>query len=443
MYSPNQPPIPWRLDHDMSKYDTHPEYTADHFTVDNWPRNGFIDDFHAYTLGFETTNLITFWTAVHGISATLKRSIKMHFGDGLFPNFYVIIVAPPAVCHKSTALARFDKVENVMWDSIPNEAVRATEKPVPVRGKATPEQLFEAMKNRTATTEDHGEIEGDANLIMRISELSVFISKAQYNQTLIDRITDFYDCKDEDTDGTIARGGQKISRIFATLFGCTTPDAFKNSIPETAFGGGFMSRCTVVQEEATTRVIPVPFYPSEGPERQELADRLRWIYQFKRGTYKLTEEAYDAYKEWYRVDAIDKRNKIKEKRTDHRDGRKSDIILKLATILAVQRYDLVKEITLEDFETARKIIEYTNRTSLNLVEDVNIETQENGKFFKFQRIIREASPRGISKTQLARVHGFRTGEIEQFLVELTTRGEYVEGEGSSTRSKLIAFKEAQ
>ena len=417
-------PIPWRKDHDLSRYDTDPDYMDDAFSKEMWPATGFIDDLQAHTLGFETTNLITFWTAVHAMSATVQRKSWLHFGDGLIPNFFIVIVAPPARVHKSTALSRFDKIEREMWNGITNEATLTLFKPNIIRSKATTEQLFEHMKNRKI--EMDGELQtSDASLVIRVSEMTTFLGKAQYLLGQIDKLTDWYDCNDSDTDSTIARGSQELENVFCTIFGCTTPDSFKNSIPETAFGGGFMSRCTIVQEYFTHRVIPNPYYPKEAPDRVEMAERLKWIWTYKRGEYKMTPEAYDAYKLWYRKDALEKRKTVSDPNQDHRDGRKSIITLKLATILAVQRYDLRREITREDFESALRIIEYTNASSMGLIEDVAVETQEDGRFMKFRRLLKEAE-NGITRVELARTHRFKKEEIDRYVIELQQRDEFRE-----------------
>lgn len=437
-YTSDLPPIPWRADHDLTMYDNDRMYSQDSFSKDRWAPDGFIDDFQAHTLGYETTNLIAFWSAVHGLSANLKRAVSLHFGSGLYPNFFILIVAPPAVVHKSTALNLFDKVERTMWDSMKNKSLVSLQKPRVVRGKATPEQLFETMSNKTITTKTEDVYESDANLILRISELSVFLSKAQYNQTLIDRLTDFYDCKDVDTDNTIARGDKELKNIFATLFGCTTPDAFKNSIPETAFGGGFMSRCTIVQETYTHRIIPIPYTPKEAPDKEEMAERMRWLFTYKRGKYQLSKEAFKTYAHWYREDALKKRKAALEPNADHREGRKSDIVLKLATLLSAQRYDMSKVVTEADFVNALAIIEYTNKSSIALVEDVATENSDDGRFIKFRRLVRE-TPEGLTRVQLARVHRFKKEEIDRFIIELKERGEYLTG--SSGSRPTIKFKE--
>jgi hypothetical protein len=416
--------MPWRLQHDLTNYDNNPQYTKDPFKRTRWKEDGFIDDFQAHTLGYETNNHIAFWTAVHGISSTIKRQASLSFGDGLFPNFFILIVAPPAVVRKSTALARFDGIENAMWKSNKNEPMEKLYRALVMRGKATSEQLFNSMSNKKVQINEETEpIMSDANLIIRVSELSVFFSKAQYNQGLIDKMTDFYDCKDFDTDSTIARGSKELYNIYCTMFACTTPDAFKGSIPETAFGGGFMSRCTVVNEQMTHRIIPTPYYPSNAPDREEMGQRLMWILQNKKGTYSFTPEAYDAYKEWYKDDIMKQRKSALEVNADHREGRKSITILKLALTFAIQRYTLDLSVTADDFERARSIVEYTNRSSLDMIENISVDVQEDGRFYKFRRLVKEAGEKGIDKRTLARAYRFKKFEIDNFIDEMRSRGE--------------------
>lgn len=422
-------------------------YTDDTFERSQWPHNGFIDDFYWHTMGFETTNLFSFWTAIAGLSSVFQREIHIRFGDGLYPNFFIIFVAPPALCRKSTALARFDKVESLMFQATPNEALKFRRQVSPIRGKATPEQMFVGMANKTKTLSTGEEVETNANLIIRVSELTTLLSKAQYNMTLIDKLTDFYDCRDLDTDSTVARGNTELKNIYATMWGATTPDALANSIPPEAFGGGFMSRCVIVQQDEAYRIISRPYFPDSCPDKEEMAQRLLWLMAYKSGEFTFTKEADDYYEEWYEKETLSLRAKAKKGETDHRDNRKTIHVLKLALVIAAQRYDMDRYITLDDLKMAINVINLTNATSLDTIEDISMDGKANSDNLKIKSWIRRAGPSGILRSVLMKTHNLKKVMLDQSIADLIEAGVVIEArvpvviKGRSTRPVRYYIKE--
>jgi len=457
-YPAAKPPLVWRETHDLGRFDKDPLY-QEPFNRKMWPKNGFIDDFIAHTYGRETTNFFAFWTAVSGISGIIQRDAFLRFGEeGLFANFFNILVAEPAIAHKSTAMSLFNRIEKKMFTNMENEELYAKKKNLVIRGKATAEAIFDAMSNRPYTKQDGEEGQTNANFIGKISELTTLLSKAQYNAQLIDKITDFYDCKDHDTDFTrggnsSGQGGQReLHNIFASLFGCTTPDALKNSIPPEAFGGGFMSRCIIARQapEDIHRIIPIPFIPPDCPDSEEMAARLLWLANNKQGEFALSEEAYDFYKEWYTKETLELRGKAIRGETDHRDNRKTLHILKLAFLCRLQAYDRSRLVSLDDLQTAIAIYEFTNEQATNTVEDIYLEGQKDGRFYKLRSIIRKAGLKGIQRRELSRKHHFKKDELDKFFDELNERGEIaivtkpIEGEmtpsGKAKSAKFMVWQ---
>lgn len=458
-YPAASPPTPWRETHDLSRFDTDPTY-VEPFNRSYWPTDGFIDDFIAHTYGRETTNLFAFWTAVSGIAGVIQRDGHLRFGEeGLFANFFNILVAEPAIAHKSTAMGLFNRIEKKMFKDleVANKDLFERKSNLVIRGKATAEAIFDAMSNRTYTDKDGEEQRTNANFIGKISELTTLLSKAQYNAQLIDKITDFYDCKDHDTDFTRGAstpgGGQReLFDIYASLFGCTTPDALKHSIPPEAFGGGFMSRCVLVRQAPIDikREIPIPFMPVDCPDSTEMGERLLWLAQNKKGEFALSPDAYDFYKEWYVKEIRLLRAKAISGETDHRDNRKTLHILKLALLIVLQRYDRSRIISVEDLEMAIRIFEFTNNTSTEVVEDIYLEGQKDGKFYKFRSLIRKHKK--INRRDLGRIHHFTKDSIAKFYDELFERGEVEEktlptggltAKGRPQTAKYIMWKEEE
>lgn len=425
MYDRHNPPKPWRDEHDLTELEARPEYAEDSFSSEMWPKGGWIDDFITHTYGRETTNQFAFWTAVAGLSGIVQRDCSLLFGNhGLFANFFVILVAPPGLCHKSTAMQMYEDIERKGMSLITNPDLLEEKKYKAIRGKTTAEAMFDVMQNKKYTSAvDHTERMTTAKLILRISELTTFLSKAQYNAQLVDKITDFYDCKAHDTDITRGGGAKELHNIYASLFAATTPDHLKHSIPEQAFGGGFMSRTVIVNQDigGMKRIVPIPYIPPECPDVEEMAERLAWLVRVKHGTYKMTQDAYRFYEGWYRKEILELRDKASKGETDHRNNRRYIHVLKLALMIAIQRYDTKMVVTTEDLEYAIRIINYTFDEATDTVESIYLSSIEDGGMIRFLRIVRDAGKEGVTRVSLGRNHGFKRYEIDNYLEEFISR----------------------
>ncbi len=165
----------------------------------------------------------------------------------------------------------------------------------------------------------------------------------------------------------------------------------------------------------------------------------------KRGEYVLSEDAYDYYKLWYRQEILDLRDKASRGEIDHRDNRKTQHVLKLALVMALQRYAVDHYITVEDLEYAIKILEYVNGSSMDMIEDISITGQQDGRMYKFQRIIRTAGKEGIERVKLSKNHNFKKAEIDKYLEELESReliyqdDKVVVGENGRKRNAKVLY----
>jgi hypothetical protein len=428
-YTRQHPPTPWRETHDLSRFDADPDY-KEPFDRSHWPTNGFIDDFIAHTYGRETTNFFAFWTAMVGLSGIIQRDAWLRFGEeGMFANFYTILVAEPAIAHKSTAMSLFNRVEAKAHEklAICDFPLYCRKHNKVINGKATAEAMFDAMANRQYTDHDGTSQKTNANLILKVSELETLISRANYQNNLVGKLTDFYDCKDRDTDNTRGGGEKTIEKIFASLFACTTPTAITSgTIPPEAFGGGFMSRCIVVRQkpEDIHRIIPIPLVYPDCPDSEEMSKRLLWILENKQQEYALSPSGYAFYKEWYREEITELRRKAIHGETDSRDNRKTLQILKIAFMLKLQEYSIDRYVTEEHLEKAIAIYNFTNAQASELIEDVALSGQQDGRFYKLRTLIKKSHK--IKRRELMTKHRYKKVELDNYLIDFKDRGEVKE-----------------
>lgn len=379
-YSAENPPAPWDV-----PYETNKAFIEERW--DDYPKGGFLEDVVLYQKGYETTNFLSFWTGVHYVSSMIMRDSHLRWAHGgMFPNFYFIMVAPPSLVKKSTTIHGPEKAEMLAHSLFANPIRKFKKSAVTIRGKATPEAIFASMANERLPVklgeDENGDditetVEKNANLVIRVSELSTFLSQSKYNVTLIDKLTDFYDCKDADSDTTIQRGNIELKNIFCTLMGATTPDTLASTIPKEAFGGGFVSRSIILREDYTERIFPEPVAYPDLPGPEELGERLAWIGEHKRGEFVLTEDAYDFYAKWYTKNKMDLRKRVLSGNTDHEHNRQDIHVLKLAHIFALQRYTLASYVTLSDIKTAIKIVKYTLGLASEILKETSASESTN------------------------------------------------------------------
>jgi hypothetical protein len=267
------------------------------------------------------------------------------------------------------------------------------------------------------------ELEADANLILRVSELTTLFSKAQFNANLIDKVTDFYDCKDRDSSTTIAHGHISLKNVFCSMIGATTPSSFQTSMTQEAYGGGFMSRCIVIKESAGYRQYPLPAIFKGVPDRSEMASRLAFIGEHAVGEYRLSGPAYDTYADWY----IRFKKSLQGEDPDeilHQDNRRDINVLKLALVIAAQKYEVHREISQDDVEAAIKILDYTLAGAAKDVMRASMNP-DNIVAQKVLGYIQKAGTAGITKTKLLQNHGklFNSRQLDIQLENLFDAGE--------------------
>lgn len=322
---------------------------------------GFISDFTYATRGMEACTLFSIWGALFGVSSALQRRAYFQFGSvgNMYPNLYIIFIARPGMAKKTTAVLMASKIlRNVAGLFTENDEKELYSIPI-LEGKATPESMFELMTPKTIQVFDDDvgvpeQVRLGSRLVVIADELSAFLGKQKYNTGLVDRLTTLYDCKDHDMAYTKKDKAQMLENIFFNFCAGTTPDSFMDSIPVEAKGGGLMSRTCIVHIDEPKRQFPIPIVVPNAPSNDELTRRLGWIARYKIGKYVLSEEASVEYVAWYRSF---KKRMVDENLGDG-DTRLDTILLKVATLIQAQTYELNREISLQTMQMSIDLIEY-------------------------------------------------------------------------------------
>ena len=355
---------------------------------------GFLSDFVLSTRGIETPTNFCLWSGLFLVSSALKRDSWLKWYPSIFvPNLFVILVGPPRILAKSTSVNYGEgKILSKFHEMYEDERMRRLKRVNIVR-KSTPEALSLALAPDIEvwfdkTTMMRNEVDRGSQVCLIVSELAMFLGKQKYNVGLIDRLTHLYDCMEIDGELTITRGPLEFRNVFATLFGATTPDGLANSIPQEAFGSGFMSRLIIINGEVPTRSFPVPrpvykrgMIAVDWP--QELQRRLAWLAEKSIGEFTLAPETMELVSNWYH--GFKKNLTRKFNNMDHDTlmrSRYDTHLFKLMVLLRAQSYEhpadhpLVRIIQPGDFYAARALLDQTFRENFRGIEDAVVHNPE-------------------------------------------------------------------
>lgn len=340
------------------------------------PEETFISDFVNMGRMTETPTIFLIWGALWTLSTALDRRAWLQwFPKPLWPNLYVLFVAPPGLCKKSMPID-FGVACLQIADTMRPDTIAGFERGYRfLTSKGSPEGLYMMLKPERRTFVDTQsnmlhQAERTSKVTIAVSELATFLGRQQYNTGLVNLITDLYDCKAQDAEVTRGRGIEPLKDIYVTMAGAITPTGLEQSIPEEALSGGLMSRVVTCYQDTPTKIYSRPTRLHGYPEPKEVAQKLAWIQANCVGEYVFTPEAEQAFEDWYRrwkADVISGKVMLRED-----ENRKDTLIRKVAMLLRVAEYTPGNEITVWHFEAAKTILDYTLTRAAPLVGDLGV-----------------------------------------------------------------------
>lgn len=399
------------------------------------PQPGFIRDFVTSIRGIETPTQTAAWTAAFLLSSVMKRESWFNMYPGkLYPNLYVIIVGPPRIVPKTTAVNYgAGKILQHYHKHLPEVKHQYMKEVNMLRNVSSPEAVTViglAPKNvnfQDPVTKKWEKLDRGSQLSIIVSELGNFLGKQKYKGGLIDLLTNLYDCPDKEDNVTLSRGELEIRNVFFNLFGATTEDGLEASVPPEAFGHGFMSRLIPVYTPRPTRSFyrPRKVTWKSGEDIDwpiELQMRLAWIARNSIGEYNLTDEADEYLENWYAS---------YHKRLERRIGTKEMLLqtrfdthlLKIAMVMRAQRYEVGRMIELGDLKDALRFLNATYKSNYNSIEKAVVKDDWTKKYNKIVDIL-ERFRRIRRKDILMKFSPFggKASELDQIITQLVEEG---------------------
>ncbi len=285
-------------------------------------------EYSSYT---EAPTHMRFWCAVSAIAGALRRKVwidQAYFR--WYPNFYIILVAPPGVVSKSTtasvAMSLLREVPGikfgpdiVTWPSLVTSFAAAAE------AYEWPQGTWHAMSAMTLESSEFGNLFNPQDREM----VDLFVTLWDGKQGALKKETK-------------TSGRDSVENPWINLVACTTPAWIAGAFPDYLIGGGFTSRCVFVYAEKKQQRVAYPklTVPSNYEHfKQELIDDLCQIALIT-GEYQITPEAYAWGTEWYALhDEKPPPNLVGDDRFGGYLARKQTHIHKLAMVIAASQGD--------------------------------------------------------------------------------------------------------
>lgn len=305
----------------------------------NW-LEAFID----YASYGEAPRHMYFWTGVSTIAGALRRKVWIdQWQFKWFPNFYIILVAPPGIVSKSTTagigmdlLRRVPGIkfgpEIVTWQALATSFVNSAE-------AFEYHELFHTMSALTIESSEFG------NLLN------------PQDKEMVDVLVTLWDGKGIRKE-TKHSGNDEIINPWINLIACTTPSWIAGNFPEYMIGGGLTSRMVFVYAEAKKQYVAYPadhMPPDMERRRERLVQDLEHISIKLVGEYKLTPDAKAYGESWYEAHYKGTHKGLDDDRFGGYIARKQTHVHKLAMIMAAASTDEMM-VSLEHVQIAEAMV---------------------------------------------------------------------------------------
>lgn len=287
-----------------------------------------------------------FWSGVSAIAGAIRRRAWINMGYfKWYPNFYIVLVAPPGVVSKSTTAAiSMDLLRQVPGIKFGPQVV-------------TWPALVTAFAGANEQFELDGEYLAMSAMTLESSEFGNLVNPQ--DREMIDLLVNLWDSKQGAFEKvTKGSGTDIVENPWINLIACTTPAWIAGNFPEYVIGGGFTSRCMFVYADKKQKLLAYPFMHIPAgmkEEQQRLIDDLIHIATVICGPYQLDKTALAWGEDWYIKHNAKPPAGLEDDRFGGYLARKQTHIHKTALVIAASQRD-ERIITGDDLAIAAKMV---------------------------------------------------------------------------------------
>jgi hypothetical protein len=295
----------------------------------NW-----LQTLNAYVEETESPRHFWLWGGIFTLASALQRKVWLPFGlEPLYPNLYVMLVAPPGKCRKGSPLGLAKKLLTAAEVSVSVDSLSK---------RALTKEMANLAKESVFRMPD-GKAKSHCSLAIVSKELSSLL--AVDPKGMIEVLTDLYDSHDQWKYSTSGEGHDYLYGVCINCFLGSTPNWISRNLPEEAIGGGLWSRMATIVGYDRHKRITLPPLPPEGLYEDLLEDLVRVSnlvgeFEWEDGgdSWPPEGEAYAVFDEWYQgLDS--KYMEVKDDRIHSFLERIHIMVLKVAMVLRVSYSD--------------------------------------------------------------------------------------------------------
>lgn len=245
----------------------------------------WIEGWLQYRDNSEAPTIYNKWVAISMIASVLERKVFLRWDKLIYPNFYIVLVGPPAG-GKGVAMGPGRDVLDDM--SIRIAADATTKEKLAMR-------LQEASDDYQSS--ETGELMSQSAMTIYSEEFTVFLGYG--NQEMMPWLCDWYDCKKKWDYQTKHQNDTTVNNLWLNIIGATTPELLQDVLPRESFGSGLNSRIMFIFASGREKMVLFPF-AKEGQE--ELLEKLKndlQLIRLMRGEYIPSESYLKGWEKWY------------------------------------------------------------------------------------------------------------------------------------------------
>lgn len=347
--------------------------------LDDW-----LKTYIEYASFTEAPKRMHLWTGVATLAGALRRKVWFdQFYFKWYPNFYIIMVAPPGIVSKSSTadigMRLLRKVPGVKFG------------PDVVTWQALVTAFAESMES----FEYNGEWHTMAALTLSSSEFGNLLDPT--DRAMVDLLVNLWDCKQGAFEKvTKGSGKDAVENPWINMIACTTPAWIAGNVPEYVIEGGFTSRCIFIYAEEKAKLSAYPYLhvPAGVATIEEaLIHDLEWIASHIVGPYTLSPEALEWGTAWYADHYENKAKKLADSRYGGYIARKQSMLHKLAMVLTASKTDL-QIIQKEDMELANILLTDNEDDMVKVFSKIG-QSKESVGASRFIQFIKQHGPAGV------------------------------------------------
>lgn len=301
----------------------------------------WLENYLAFTDNTEPPDIFRRWVGISCLASVLQRKVYLPRSDDLvvYPNLYIVLVAPPGKARKGTSMKVGFKLltEPAMQVQMSAEAT-------------TREALIRALNNARLFYRDENGLENPhSSLTIYSPELAVFLGNG--STQMYSDLTDWFDCRDQWNYQTKQKEtSDQLINVWVNMIGATTPALIQKTIPPDAIGGGLSSRMIFIYANRKGKIVPNPQTTDrERKLRVELLEKLERIHLLT-GRFVTTPAYEELWEKWYT--SIEDNPPFKDDKFAGYFERRPEIVLKLSIIMHVSREPTM---VIDDVDLARAI----------------------------------------------------------------------------------------